>query len=467
MNDPDLVSRIERFYIPENLVRSITRLGHIPASSQETSVGVAFLDIANYTNLSRFLSPKENQALLNGLYTAFKRVIEHRGGFLNKIEGDALMFQFDGILNAELRAKNETEKTAQIAHDLFYTCVDLQQVCVLFNQANDSFLTDQGHPEDRHALEAAFSIMKTLRGKEDISSTLLAFFQIRIRIGANLGEVTIGNFGPAGHKHWDIIGLPVINAKRMESTAPVGGLRISAEFFRVLEQYGITDEYYERFRKTAARGSGAYSTIKKEELFRYKEVVIAEKQGAVYETYAIQVFPFLPESIAHQTEALLSHGENGSREIVEFFRYYRGNRYVIDKLEQLLLGKGICLRKKELVETLYLCSKHTLRIPDSSSLFEIFAHMDERLDSLKSEMHIPKPADFLAYDQFMAAFRERTIAAYEQERGQMACRSRFSNIAIPLIYGSLEASIREWQLRNEAAEEETELLEDIEEISGS
>ena len=83
MNDPDLVSRIERFYIPENLVRSITRLGHIPASSQETSVGVAFLDIANYTSLSRFLSPKENQALLNGLYTAFKRVIEHRGGFLN------------------------------------------------------------------------------------------------------------------------------------------------------------------------------------------------------------------------------------------------------------------------------------------------------------------------------------------------------------------------------------------------
>jgi deoxyribodipyrimidine photolyase len=93
--------------------------------------------------------------------------------------------------------------------------------------------------------------------------------------------------------------------------------------------------------------------------------------------------------------------------------------------------------------------------------------MDERLDSLKSEMHIPKPADFLAYDQFMAVFRERTIAAYEQERDQMACRSRFSNIAIPLIYGSLEASIREWQLRNEVAEEETELLEDIEEISGS
>lgn len=463
MNDPELISRIERFYIPENLVKSISRLGHIPASSQETRVGVAFLDIANYTHLSRFLSPKENQALLNGLYTAFKRVIEHRGGFLNKIEGDAMMFQFDGILNFELRDKDEKEKTAMIARDLFYTCVELQRVCVMFNHANDSFLTEQGHPEDRQALEAAFNIIKTLRSKDEISSTLLAFFQIRIRIGANLGEVTIGNFGPAGHKHWDIIGLPVINAKRMESTAPVGGLRISAEFFRILEEYGIADEYYERFTREAARGSGTYSTIGRDELFKFKEVVIAEKHGAVYQTYAIQVFPFLPESLAGQTEALLKHGESGSREIVEFFRYYRGNRYVIDMLEKTLVAKGIILRKKELVDTIYLCSRHTLKIPASSSLFEIFALMDERLDSLKSDRQCARPEDFLAYDQYMSAYRERTLAAYEQDREQLACRNRFANIAIPLVYGSIEAAIREWQLKNESMDEDMELLEEVDE----
>ena len=60
-------------------------------------------------------------------------------------------------------------------------------------------------------------------------------FQIRIRIGANIGEVMIGNFGPSGAKHWDIVGLPVINAKRMEATAPIGGLRISSEFFDILK----------------------------------------------------------------------------------------------------------------------------------------------------------------------------------------------------------------------------------------
>ncbi len=462
MNDPELISRIERFYIPENLVKSISRLGHIPASSQETSVGVAFLDIANYTHLSRFLSPKENQALLNGLYTAFKRVIEHRGGFLNKIEGDALMFQFDGILNVELRDKNETEKTAFIARDLFYTCIELQRVCVMFNHANDSFLTEQGHPEDRQALEAAFSIIKTIRNKDDISSTLMAFFQIRIRIGANLGEVTIGNFGPAGHKHWDIIGLPVINAKRMESTAPVGGLRISAEFFQILEKHGVVEEYFDRFRREAARGSGAYSAISREELFKFKEVVIAEKHGAVYQTYAIQVFPFLPESIANQTEELLKHGENGSKEIVEFFRYYRGNRFVIDKLEKLLTDKGVVFRKQELIETIYLCSRRTLKISNKAGIFTILALMDERLDSLKCEREQTRPDDFYAYDHFMSSFRESTLAAYEAEREQMVCRNRFAHIAIPLVYGSIKASIREWQLRNADEEDESELLEEAE-----
>ena len=52
---------IERFYLPRQLVNAITEIGAIPDDSEEAIVGVGFLDIADYTFLSKFLSPNENQ----------------------------------------------------------------------------------------------------------------------------------------------------------------------------------------------------------------------------------------------------------------------------------------------------------------------------------------------------------------------------------------------------------------------
>ena len=52
--------------------------------------------------------------------------------------------------------------------------------------------------------------------------------------------MTVGNFGPEGAKQWDVIGVPVIKAKRMESTAPVGGYRISEELFEILDAEQFT-----------------------------------------------------------------------------------------------------------------------------------------------------------------------------------------------------------------------------------
>src|SRR5574344_808452 len=100
--DQDLIQTIEEFYLPRHLVQAIYDIGHIPADSKEAQVCVGFIDIADYTHLSKYLSPKENQILLNGLYTAFQIVLERHGGFLNKIEGDSMMFQFDDILDKKL-----------------------------------------------------------------------------------------------------------------------------------------------------------------------------------------------------------------------------------------------------------------------------------------------------------------------------------------------------------------------------
>ena len=70
----ELRNQIEDFYLPRQLVDAIIEVGGIPHDSEEVEVGVGFIDIANYTFLSKFLTPKENQEVLNGLYTAFNSV---------------------------------------------------------------------------------------------------------------------------------------------------------------------------------------------------------------------------------------------------------------------------------------------------------------------------------------------------------------------------------------------------------
>ena len=88
----ELRRQIEEYYLPRQLVDAILDLGAIPESSVETHVGIGFLDIADYSFISKFLSPQENQVVLNGLFSALAWVLRRHGGYLNKIEGDSFMF---------------------------------------------------------------------------------------------------------------------------------------------------------------------------------------------------------------------------------------------------------------------------------------------------------------------------------------------------------------------------------------
>jgi len=449
---------IEEFYLPRHLVKAIYEIGHIPDDSREAKVGVGFIDIADYTHLSKFLSPKENQILLNGLYTSFLIVLERHGGFLNKIEGDSMMFQFDDVLDRKISKMPDEDRITYIARELFYTCVEMQRVCVLFNQADVEFLDDTGTEDSRHALNAAFEIMKTLRSKNEISATLSAFFQIRIRIGANLGEVTIGNFGPSGEKHWDIIGTPVINAKRMESTAPVGGLRISEEFFDILKSTGIADNYFLSFRAEADKLGSVYKDIAWEELYRFREVTLHQKKSASYKTYSVQVYPALPESLCRQTSELLNHGQQGVNMILENFRYYRANRLVIDQMEELLTTRGVLFRKDKIMSQ--ISPKQTANIENAFnfSLWKILDYLDQYLDFVQEMPDEESKPDFYSYDQFMSTMHERILTLYDTQKKMILKKMYFTEVIVQQVYASLEASIREYQIRMEEPEEAEEEL---------
>ncbi len=451
--------QIEEFYLPKQLVDAIMENGEIPDKSEESIIGIGFLDIADYTYLSKFLTPMENQIVLNGLYAAFSWVLQRRGGYLNKIEGDSLMFHFGGNIDPNVKDLTPKETEDYIARELFYTCVEMQRVAFQFNEANKSFLYGNKNEDIQIQIEKAFDIISAMRNSE-FSQSINAFFQIRIRIGANIGEVTMGNFGPEGSKQWDVIGVPVIKAKRMESTAPIGGFRISEELYRVLKENGIVDDYYRRFKREAQALFGSFSNITMDELFKYNKVTLKEKKGAEFITYSIQVNPGLPEAIMKQVDLLLNRGEDGADRIVNLLQYYRGNKFVISKIESAFKERSLRIRVGDIYNFIFP-KKYTAMVKaaqgnrnlvdrnleEKYSLFDIFELLGSLQDTLKTEFEFKdKPVfSFNSYDKYMDALSKWVIRENSVKEKRVYQRNYFYNYVFPMVFLSIRTSILEYQ----------------------
>lgn len=470
--DFELRKEIEEYYLPAQLIDAILQRGKIPEVTEETHIGIGFIDIADYTYLSKFLTPKENQMLLNGLYTAFQSVLLRRGGYLNKIEGDSMMFHFGGSLDPKMKGLELEKQIKLIAKELFYSCIEMQRVCSLFNQANDKFLDAGATDKARQALKDAFAIIEALRAKGELSDSFNAFFQIRIRIGASIGEVTVGNFGPDGAKQWDVIGLPVILAKRMETTAPVGGVRISEDFYKILDTYGYVDSYCNRIRKEAQLLNSAYRDIRDDEVFLFSNVNIKEKKNAQFRSYSVQVNPNLPTSIADQVESLLLMSEPGAERILELIQYYRGNRYVINAIENRLKLKGVKIRKTDLLQFIFpkkyreLMEKNGQQSPREFenelsvhfSLYILLDKMGTYQDIVKQNPEYERSEEpFRSYGETMKEERSVIIENYKKREFHMVQRAYFYNVVFPLVFSSLKNSILEYQMSQVEELEEQEL----------
>jgi class 3 adenylate cyclase len=463
VDEAELRRQIEDYYLPTQLVDAIMEVGGILKESTETDIGVGFLDIADYTSLSIFLSPRDNQAMLNGLYTAFNGVLKRHGGYLNKIEGDSIMFHFGGLIDPvakRIEQEQGPEVAKQhVARELFYTCVEMQRVCQLFNAANRNFLLRAETAETREVLQRAFAIINELRTNELLQRATGALFQIRIRIGASFGNVTIGNFGPDGAKQWDVIGPAVIEAKRMESTAPVGGLRISEGLYSILDQMGITKSYYDRFRREAQALSSHYRDITRDDLFREKPVLLKDKRNAKLASYSVQVSSKLPEDIAAQVELLLERDQKGAEMILGLLEYYRGNRYVIRAIEDTFKRVGVRIRKAFILETMYPTqyekiaerfNNNTDRIEEhldsEFSLFDLLDKLGKFQDIVKQRIPpAQKPEEFLDFASYMSDRVRETKDHYDRTKKNMIQRAYFFNVVFPLVFDGIMTSILEYQ----------------------
>lgn len=467
MKRDNLRNQIEEFYLPQQLVEAILDVGGIPRESEEAELGIGFIDIADYTFLSKFLTPKENQEVLNGLYTAFSGVLKRHGGYLNKTEGDSLMFHYGGLIDPVARTSTDSESVRlYIARELFLTCVEMQRVSLRFNEADERFLDQYAGDTDREVLERAFAIIKRMRNDSTVADSLSAMFQIRIRVGASLGEVTNGNFGPPGARQWDVIGMPVIDAKRMETTAPVGGLRISRNYYELLKTQGFLDEYFERFRREAGALGSRYAKITWDELFAMRRVRIREKGNAYYETCSIQVNPGLPEQVARQVVALLAYGKFGADRILQTVQYYRGNRYVIDAIEETLTDHGVHLRRTDAYEVMYPKRfAHLLetfghdrqaveqQLTQEMSLYDVLTKVGRYQDIINDSTPMDdEPLPFSSYDEHVALLKQRYSFRYERLKAEIAQRAFFHNVVFPMVFSSFLAAILEYQAEQENLE---------------
>ncbi|MBN2657827.1 MAG: adenylate/guanylate cyclase domain-containing protein [Spirochaetales bacterium] len=466
-----LQKEIEEYYLPKQLIDAISDIGAIPRKSEERIIGIGFLDISDYSYLAKFLSAHENQTILNGLYSAFNWVLKKHGGYLNKIEGDSLMFHYGGPIDPKAKNMTEDEERHYVARELFYTSVEMQRVCTLFNHANDNFLLNSFDQSTRTDIEMAYKLIKAMRNSGDLSATFNALFQIRIRIGCNVGSVMIGNFGPEGAKHWDVIGHPVIEAKRMESSAPVGGLRITRQMYEILKDEGVTRIYLERFRREAGALFGAYKNITEDELFKESKVYLKDKKNVSFNTYSVQVNPGLPEDIHNQMQLLLQKGEAGADRIIEMFTYYRGNRFIINKAEELFETLHVNIRKNNLLRLLipekfkaFLLNlggdedAAAEKINRDYSLYRIFEVLGALQDKIKErEMNEEKMFIYSNYDEYIKSEREWIISHFNNKIGSIKQSTYFYDVIFPLIFKNIKSSILEYQQRMDD-------IEDIEEL---
>jgi adenylate cyclase len=282
-----------------------------------------------------------------------------------------------------------------------------------------------------------------------------------VRVGASIGTVTIGNFGPQGAKHWDVIGVPVIQAKRMESTAPIGGLRLTKELYSILAQNGTTNSYYRLFRDEADHHQGAYRDISPDELFKYSKVVLEEKSGAQFETYSVQVDPLLPERIVRQTKLLLEKGTDGIERIITFLQYYRGNRFVIDAIEKLFKAKEIKVDKAKLLKLLDSRKYKEIRSLEVDDEAKIAFHVDREYsyysllcrlcdlqDLVKRDPAImPKSTPFTDQSTYLNSILAASRKAFSVKDSYIKRRAWFYNFLYPMTFTFFRSAMLEYQTR--------------------
>lgn len=435
-----LQKRIIDFYLRESLVTNILAHGKLQEQAEDHLMGVIFGDVVDWTKISPRLTAAESVLLLNGIFHIILDHIEKYHGFLNKTMGDGFLIHIGDPLDSTM-PKESPEK--EIAHRTLLLCTEMQQAIYAFNQE----AYQSPNPEAQEEINKAYLVLEKLTKKE--------FIPIKIRLGGHMGIVNIGNIGPKGNKQYDIMGTVVDLAKRLESSAPPGGIRLHDIFYKYLAQNNDLNTYTEKFKQ---KSKEYYNNILLEEIFSRKTVNV--KNFEKVPSFSIQSIPNLPELIRYDIENALDIGLEATPAIIENIRIYRGNKYIINAIEDLFKEKGIIIRKIDIYKILQAGAYEKIKDNNkelekinNKPLYKILGIIgklqdaySEKIDKLENEKMKLAPLDLsdFSYNSFMYNHKIITNHNYQITEQQLHLKNKIHDIFMPQIFTSITSSIYEY-----------------------
>lgn len=184
-----LLARLFGQYVPPELVNEMARdPGAYSLAGESRQMTVLFSDVRGFTTISEGLSPTQLTELMNAFLTPMTHVIHGHRGTIDKYMGDAIMAFWGAPLADPLHA--------------------------------------------RHALLAAMDMVAQLQALEDHFKAK-GWPPIKIGVGLNTGEMTVGNMGSEFRLAYTVMGDAVNLGSRLESlTKEYGVYIIVSEFTR-------------------------------------------------------------------------------------------------------------------------------------------------------------------------------------------------------------------------------------------
>jgi hypothetical protein len=155
---------------------------------------------------------------------------------------------------------------------------------------------------------------------------------------------------------------------------------------------------------------------------------------------------------------LLEKGEAGADKIVDTLKYYRGNRYVINAIEDVFSSLNIRLRKDKMVNFLFPEkymkalrimggdeAKVETYIEEKHRLYDFLKTLGNYQDRLKLNQRKEDAIAFVDYDQYLDSQLHIINDNYRRITKNATHNTYFFNVIFPLIFQSVKASILEYQ----------------------
>jgi adenylate cyclase len=237
-----LLAKLFGQYVPPELVDEMAKdPGAYSLTGSNKEMTVLFSDVRGFTTISEGLSPPQLTELMNEFLTPMTKVIHKHRGTIDKYMGDAIMAFWGAPLSDPLHA--------------------------------------------RHALLAALDMVAQLHALEDHFKAK-GWPPIKIGVGLNTGEMTVGNMGSEFRLAYTVMGDAVNLGSRLEGLTKEYGVHIIvSEFTRA----AVSDFVYRELDCVRVKGKDRPVKIY-EPLGLAAELTSAELQELAQYEAALQLY---------------------------------------------------------------------------------------------------------------------------------------------------------------------------------